>query len=174
MRKSIFAGLGLSLGVALGLAAVPAPAGAQVVCAKAKKNKTQFKLRDACKPKETLALDLAASATGLESRVAALEGDVDALMAIGTADRCTWMAPFNVQPTDPRGCAPGLSTGDRCTTTTSCDPGEFAAAGACVGDTNTAVAASQPDGTTGWTCELLRTEDVAFVAKFTAGVLCCE
>ena len=90
------------------------------------------------------------------------------------ADRCTWKAPMSVQISDPRGCTPGVNTGDRCTTTTLCDPGEFAAAGACQGDPLTSVAASVPNGTDGWTCSFLRTADAVFVGKWTAGVLCCQ
>jgi hypothetical protein len=170
----------LSLGVAWGLAAAaPAPASAQVVCAKTnKKGRTKFKLRDVCKNRESEALDLGTTPSGLETRVANLESDVAdnqaALTMVRVPDSCTWHPPIGVDPTDPRGCAPGLGAGDRCTTTTACDAGEFAAGGACQGDAATSVSASVPDGTTGWTCELLRTEDVAFVAKWTAGVLCCQ
>lgn len=146
----------IGLAVAFAFTLAPSqPADAQSICSKiSKKGKVKYKLRDTCLSKETLVLDLGSG--------------------LGVADRCTWVQPISVGGADPRGCAPGIHIGDRCTTTTSCDPGEFAAAGACQGDPATSVAASLPDGTTGWTCELLRTEEVAFVGKWTAGVLCCE
>jgi len=113
-----------------------------------------------------------------ETDITTLEGDVDTietdLATLGFADRCTWRPPISVMPLDPRGCTPGFTIGERCSTTTSCDAGQFAAAGACTGDPSTAVAASEPDGTTGWTCELIRSETVGFGAKWTAGVLCCD
>lgn len=117
---------GVAQCVGWGLAALPADA--QVVCAKThKRGKTKFKLRDACKDKETVAIDLTTTSSGLDSRVTDLETNVTVI------------------------------------------DGDVAA---LASDVDTIE--SDPDGDTGWTCELLRTEDVASVSKWTAGVLCCE
>lgn len=200
MRRATIGWLALTVCVGFCLAALPHPADAQIVCAKTnKKGKTKFKLRDSCTSKETVAIDLATTSTGLDGRVTDLEMDVTGieadvtgidgdivalqsnvgaiesdLMTVRVPDSCTWIEPFSVSPIDPRGCAPGINTGDTCTTTTTCDAGQFAAAGACKGDPSSAVDSSVPFGDTGWTCELVRTGDVLFVSKWTAGVLCCE